>query len=372
MKIITYILFILLLPLFSIQVYSQQITDKTHQSLQKNIKGDTTLILREKEEYPYRLPFLGQNVYDKGYSLPLPIGFSVSYVNTSMGMGITDLGVNLNPVDPSLPYFGQNIPQEKVDELVDGPILESLNDNVTYATASGFNYRLDTYILPFLNVYGMVSQVKGTTSIGLGNSENGGFGSTVDFDALAYGGGFTLAYGYQGWFGSVDINYALSDTDLLEEQIAVSTYSMRVGKKFNINRGKQSIAVYIGAMNRNFTNSNATPGKILLSEVIQNDIDLSEPITSIYNGLDDKTKLLIKRALGKEPDGSMINDHMNGMIDNTSVDYSIKKELLQTWTVQCGFSIELSKHFAIRGEYGIEQNNKFLMTGINYRFGVKK
>lgn len=369
---INYIFLLASLIVTSNNIFAQQITDKTHQNYQKSISKDTTLLIRESSEYPYRLPFLGQKVYDKGYSLPLPIGFSVSYVNTSMGMGISDLGVKLSGVNPGLPYFGQNIPQEKVDEIVKGPILESLNDNVTMAAASGVNYRLDTYILPFLNVYGMVSQVQGTTSIGIGSNTDGSFGSTINFDAIAYGGGFTLAYGYKGWFSSLDINYALSDTDLLDEQIAVGTYSIRFGKKININDGKQSIAIYVGAMNRNFTNTNSTPGQILLSDVIKNDIDMSQPIENIYGSLDKNQQLIIKRLLGKEPDGSSVNKYINEMIDNTSVEYTIKKELLQTWTVQCGFSIELNKHFAIRGEYGIEENNKFFMTGINYRFGIKK
>ncbi|AZQ61629.1 hypothetical protein EI427_05100 [Flammeovirga pectinis] len=355
---------------YSFNTKAQTIVDKTHQHNDK-ISADTSLVMRETKEYPYVFPILGQKVYDKGYSLPLPIGFSVSYINTSMGMGISDLGVGFKGLDSSKPYFGAKIPQEKIDQIVKGPILESLNNNVTMATASGMNYRMDVYVLPFLNVYGMVSEVSGSTSIGLGGgSDTGGFGSTVDFDALAYGGGFTLAYGYKGWFSSVDINYALSDTDLLEEQIAIGTYSIRFGKKFNVNHGKQSIAVYVGAMNRNFTNDSSTPGSINLNDVVKNEVDLGQPIENIYSGLSRTQQALVKQVLGGAPDGSRINDHMNGMIDNTVVEYDIKKDLLQTWTVQCGFSIELNKHLAIRGEYGIADNNKFLMTGINYRFGI--
>ncbi|PWJ42098.1 hypothetical protein [Sediminitomix flava] len=317
------------------------------------------LIVKDSlKEYPYSLPIWGQKAHKKGIKMPLPIGFSVNYVSSTMGMGISDLTIDLNPIEykkdrhgeykldengNKIPksYLGQNMSQEMIDGLVDDHIIGALNEEVTLATANGWNYRMDIYLLPFLNVYGMIADVKGTTSVGLGPDM-----TTVDFDALAYGGGVSLMYGIKGWFTTVDMNYSVSSTDLIDELVPVSTYSMRIGKKFEINNGKQGFAIYLGAMNRNFMNDKASPGTIDLKELLTNIEDPEEP---------------------KLPDA--IRNQIISTLENTRVNYSIKKELLQTWTVQCGFSFEFNDHFALRGEYGIAENNKFLMTGLNYRFG---
>ncbi|WP_281615600.1 hypothetical protein [Flammeovirga sp. SubArs3] len=386
-------------------IANAQIINKTSENINK-IKTDSSssLIEIQKEVYPYRFPIWGQKVYDRGYSLPLPIGFSAGYVNSSMGMHITDLDVGFKPVNefqqdengqPILdkdgnpkkaPYFGKNLPQETVDNIVKGPILDQLKNDVTLATATGMNYRMDMYILPFMNVYGMVSDVKCTTAIGLGDI------STETFDALAFGGGVTMAYGFKGWFGTVDVNYSTTETDLLESNVIVSTYSVRVGKRIPLNHGKQSIAFYVGAMNRNFVSDEPSPGYIHLSSVLPGDKipdeiplgpindGIENKIAELYDGLPMPIKRKIEKELGRVPDGSQLNNFLNetvskefkDRINNTAVEYSIKKELIQAWTVQCGFSLEINKHFAIRGEYGIADNNKFLMTGINYRFGIKK
>jgi hypothetical protein len=57
---------------------------------------------------------------------------------------------------------------------------------------------------------------------------------------------------------------------------------------------------------------------------------------------------------------------------SSSINYTIKKDMIQTRTFQFGFNLQLNKHFMFRGEYGISGSQKFILTGLQYRFGIKR
>ena len=46
--------------------------------------------------------------------------------------------------------------------------------------------------------------------------------------------------------------------------------------------------------------------------------------------------------------------------------------MIQTRTIQFGFNLQFNKHLMFRGEYGISGSQKFILTGLQYRFGIKK
>ena len=54
----------------------------------------------------------------------------------------------------------------------------------------------------------------------------------------------------------------------------------------------------------------------------------------------------------------------------TEINYFIKKELVQPTTFEMGFNLQLSDNWMIRGEYGISGPQYFLLTGVQYRFGL--
>ncbi len=55
--------------------------------------------------------------------------------------------------------------------------------------------------------------------------------------------------------------------------------------------------------------------------------------------------------------------------NSNAVNYSIKKEIINSWSTQVGFNFEYSEHWMFRGEYGYREGQKFFMTGLQYRFG---
>ena len=80
-------------------------------------------------------------------------------------------------------------------------------------------------------------------------------------------------------------------------------------------------------------------------------------------------KLEVKNS-GNQAFNVKLNEE--GGIYDTEIRYEIKKDLLHPWTFEFGFNFELNKHWTFRGEYGVSAYQRLLLTGLSYRFGIKK
>lgn len=333
-------------------------------------KTDSTL-------YPYVLPVWGQKVQDRGMAdqLQLPFGLNLNYINVFLELNITEFALNIGGKD--------------FTNVIN---VETLNFQEVSATTNGANFRADAWVLPFMNVYGLVSSVTGGTNVTLQPTWKDAtgevilqlpqFSSDVQFDALAYGVGTTLIFGWDGYFSSIDMNYSRTETELLEDQVGYLTMSARGGHRFFLNKKKKDlfIAPYVGVMYRNFVGPRGSNGQINMDEVFPEadatfnstvDQKIEDNKDEIDNGnltAAEKIKLQAQnQAL------NTIKDEVNESgVFSTEIDYFIKKELIQTITFQFGFNLQLNKNWMLRGEYGVADSQRFLMTGVQYRFGVKK
>ncbi|KXX69169.1 hypothetical protein [Flammeovirga sp. SJP92] len=330
---------IFILVLFSTQLFSQE-----HIVINEN---DST------NQYPYTFPIWGDKLEEKGIDFPLPAGISLHYVYNEMYLGISEFGMGINGTDLS------SILNE-----------QTLGFQTTRAYSNGINLRGDLFTLPFLNFYGLFSYVEGGTEVALQPDFGMGamplFKSSVVFNAISFGGGMTFNYGYKDYFFSADVNYSGTRTDLLENEVNVVVSSFRIGKKFNLKKKDRFVNFYVGAMYRNFVSRGITAGVVQIKEVLP---DLDDHYNIWYNQLTP----IQQRLLDKTIEG--VNEEYNlaigeGGVMNSTVDYYIKKDLIKKWTFQFGGQFQLSKRIWIRGEYGVSDYSKFIMTGINYRFGI--
>lgn len=332
---------------------------------------------RDTTSFPYVLPVWGDKVQERGMAdqLQLPFGVNVNYVNSFMELEISEFELMVGGKDFS------------------GVLnTETLNFTGVDATTNGVNFRADAWILPFLNVYGLFSQVTGGTNVSLQPTwkdatgevilELPEFSSEVEFDAIAYGAGATMIYGWKGYFSSVDVNYSRTETELLEDQVGYLTLSARAGHRFFLKKENRDfyIAPYIGMMYRDFVGAKGSNGSINLDEVFP---DLDE---TFNNKVDEKTAAndeiindpntspsdKIKLQAQNQAIETISNRVNESGIFTTSIDYFIHKELVQTVTFQFGFNFQINKTLMLRGEYGVSDSQRFLMTGLQYRFGVKK
>jgi hypothetical protein len=138
------------------------------------------------------LPFLKDMAGDR--DLPRPWGLGIDFFTMDQDYDVKDLtfalpGVSLG--DPS---------QIKVENEV-----------------QHFDIKGDVWLLPFLNVFGIIGKVDIDTYVDFSNADISNLPIDlgvlpVSFDGTVYGGGFTLAYGTESWFTSLTTTFTSTDT----------------------------------------------------------------------------------------------------------------------------------------------------------------
>ena len=323
-------------------------------------KSDTTSV---HKAYPYILPIWGQKLTDRNIKFQLPFGLNANYVYNSMNLEMTEFEMNLN------------------DTPIDKIGLDELGFQDVIAKTSGINIRGDVWILPFLNFYGLYSENNGSTQISMIPFETELVSlDPVPFKSSTWGIGTTFIYGWNDYFISVDANYTSSKSDILIDNVGFIVSSARIGRRVTFNNG-MALAVYIGAMYRDFVGHEANIGNVMLDEYIPGlrpaileGIDgritrNEETITWLEETKPDNWRA--KKVLLETRNESLSERYLQ--IDEAPpgvISYSIKKEIINPWSTQVGFNWEITENWMFRGELGYSSDQKFFMTGLQYRFGL--
>ena len=309
--------------------------------------------------------------------LQLPFGVNVNYVYNQMTLELTHFSMNF--------YDGEDL-----DDIINP---ETLNFTETVGTTNGVNVRADAWVLPFLNIYGLYSRNQGSTQVSfqprvveydLGPNGNLMEIRTLEkpidveevtFYANSYGVGATGVYGWSDYFVNADGNLSWSTSDLLEQTVPFFVGSARIGRRITF-KNDMKLAVYIGAMYRDFVNTENNTGSLGVPELDEgmikaidgltaiNDqqIELWESMPDIKPGKDEKLAELYAR-------GERLSYAKDRVENSNAINYSIKKEIINNWSTQIGFNFEISDHWMYRAELGYRDDQKFFMTGLQYRFG---
>lgn len=100
-----------------------------------------------------------------------------------------------------------------------------------------FDIKGDVWLLPFLNVFGIVGRVNIDTVVDFRTADIQGLPPGVNlgklpvsFDGTVLGGGFTLAYGTENWFTSVTSTFTKTDTSGdLDSSVKSTSVQPRIG-----------------------------------------------------------------------------------------------------------------------------------------------
>lgn len=344
------------------------------QSVMQHSVQDSSIITTE---YPYALPIWGQKVTDRGIDLQLPFGVNVNYVYNQMTLELTHFSMNF--------YDGENL-----DDIINP---ETLNFTETVGTTNGVNVRADAWILPFINVYGLYSRNSGSTKVAFqpqvteyGLGPNGNIKEIrtledpievdeVTFTANSFGAGASGVYGWEDYFVNVDGNISWSTSDLLEQTVGFFVGSARIGKRITF-KNDMTLALYIGAMYRDFVNKENNTGSIGVPELDASMLRAVDGLTTINDQLIEKWENKPDAAPGKDEKLAELyarDERLSGAADrienSNAINYDIKKEIVNNWSTQIGFNFEITDHWMYRGEVGYRDDQKFFMTGLQFRFG---
>ena len=204
----------------------------------------------ESFEYDRRLPFLGRELAAKGYALPLPLGVTVLINDTLQPQNISNGAVALGKGD-FVPPPGTELRELPYVEFT-GVEADTLSTQV----------KLDAWILPFLNVYGIVGYFRSDVDLIVNADLDQAFPPPIcgplqpcgiasqpfkaEASGLSYGAGFSAAYGVEPWFGAVNFSYIYNDGRKGDDRIISKSAGARTGRYWNISESLM-LSAYVGA-----------------------------------------------------------------------------------------------------------------------------
>jgi hypothetical protein len=275
-------------------------------------------------KYDRLFPFWGKKLAKRGLSFPLPFGVGVNYAYVKQSIDITGVNVALN--------------DREYRDLSGLVKFDHVTSNVKV-----INGRLDLWLFPFLNVYGLGSWVVDSdTDVLLSEPIKLRSGASQS----GYGGGFggTVAFGFWGFFGVVDANLAWTKMEKLDAPVRTFLLTPRVGKRFKIGENVW-LATWVGAMRQSITAK--TEGAISLKDAI------GAPEGSVESMI---ARAAVNREFGPTAD------------PNPTIHYKLNKSLTDPWNMLIGAEVDLHKRVQMRMEYGFIGRTQLIM-GICYRFG---
>jgi len=279
----------------------------------------------ERPLWDHKMPFMAQKVIDKGYDLPLPYGLKLIYVHVDQAQLLDKLYVGFNGSE-----------QELLDDWVAFENARSINNTVQGV--------FDTWVLPFMNVFGFLGKIDGHAPMDVIIEGNGFLdqlgidcskpGNAVackvlqdkeftlpidaDFEGNNYGIGVNLAGGWNGYFAVLPMTYVFVDLEGKNTDGSVFSASPRVGKMFNL-KNKGNLALYIG-------------GSYLDSELTV-DGSVTVPGTDI------------------------------------SLEYTIDQDNKDKWAAIVGANWDINRNWSLQGEYnGFIGSRETWMGSVTWRF----
>ena len=198
------------------------------------------LSAEEYDRYERNFPIWAQEAIDLGHELPKPYGFSMTYMK--MGQPL---------IVDSVAFSGLGAIDERV----------KVGTSTAQQESETLTFRGDVWVLPFLNVYGILGYTRGSSTAVVNPTFNyphlpnrppldlGLYDFELNFKGITYGAGTTIVGGIENWFALLDVNYTNTALDILDGEISSIVVSPRVGYRWQF-KGRD-MQLWTGTMYQN-------------------------------------------------------------------------------------------------------------------------
>lgn len=343
MKIRTTLIMILVFTLYSIENQAQYTSKKVKSKYQ--VYTDSL----KQVEYNYTFPILGQGAYRKGFDIPYPVGIMGNYMWLEQGLLIDNLQLGLKTDD-------RDIPLTPVDFIDFGK-----NINTSYS----LNVRPDLWVLPFLNVYGILGYGESHTEVNLVAPVE--LKSIVDQSIRTAGVGIMGAGGIGPVWFSVDANWTWSKPELLDKAVMVNVLGIRIGHTFTFkNKPQSNIALWVGGMRIEM--SSDTKGEVKLGDALPPETwERRDEIVGNYWDWYNNEASLGQKVIADQVLTPIV-DRLEAADGDAIIRYGMDKQVKEKWNGIIGMQYQLNKRWMIRSEGGIIGDRKSFLLSLNYRF----
>jgi hypothetical protein len=276
--------------------------------------------------WQHSLPFFAQDVLDLGFELPNTYGIAIipNKIEQDIILSNLKLGANNNELsDVEFVQFGTG----KVD-----------NKNV--------QIKVDAWIFPFLNVYATYGKMRGSTDIPVGVEGKGllellGIDctraifqeacsrrfaaiATPEYKGSNYSLGFNLAVGWDKFFATLPVTYAVTDLNILQDDAIAIQISPRLGISA-VAGGWGTISTFIGAT------------------YLKADVTVNGDITFDTSGIDT-------------------------LNDTSILKFRVDQENADKFNYLIGFNWDIDRNWSIHTEAGFGGSRTNVISSITYRF----
>ena len=320
-----------------------------------------------KEPYKYFFPFLGKKAHEKGYTLPLPHGILVGTIFNKQGILLNDFEMAIADESSS----SEDLVFKSLDGILDfGP---------SEGRITTFNFRADTWILPFLNVSGIAGRIWGEQSISFSVAGSELFESITDIEGQYYGFNVLAIVPLGPINLAGDYSMTWTTNKRLDKPVLVKVGGIRVIKRILTNTPDRYVAFWGGAQSQKLDNQ--TSGNIAFDEALG---ITEEDKMNLDNHWDDvlNDEVVIKQSpvTGRDLYWSDLStaeqqlrqgafDLVRGVADS-NVFYKFTKQLEYDWNMTLGASYQHNERWGVKAEYGFLKAKRTFMISLDYRFGL--
>jgi hypothetical protein len=221
----------------------------------------------------------------------------------------------------------------------------------------------DVWLLPFMNVYGILGYVDVNTKVVL--EEPIDLTTDVRTSGYNYGVGTTIAAGVKQWWIAGNFNWTWTKLTNLDEPNYARVTSVRFGKAHDLGkRGK--LTYWFGTMHQKWEKT--VSGAFKMSEILGDLPDATIPDkvreSENYQNMTPAQKVVIDPLLEAIEEAGQGNREN---YDNLEMTYSVDKAPDHPWNMLLGANLALTRHWYFQGEVGFIGRFS-IMAGVNYRF----
>jgi hypothetical protein len=307
--------------------------------------------------YPFIMPIMGQKVHELGIKLPFPVGVMFNSLVGTQTLALRDMALGFgrfsDPADPQMIDISDIVVFDDVE-----------------AQTSTFNLRVDTWVLPFLNFYGIVGQTR-KADINVSLIQPIPLDVNTEVSGTYIGFGAMTAGAVGPVFFSLDLNRTYNFNPRLDDPAKVTISGLRTGPIFRFkNNPDMNITLWAGAMYSHLNGE--TNGNIPSLELAPNAPDrideLSGNLDNWYNGLSPIEQALYQNLYNRLGNG--LSDLKEG-IEDSYIRYAFDKQIEKPWNMLVGAQWQINYRWQIRAEAQFLGDRRAGLFSLNYRFGIR-